>query len=82
MIWVNCLLRSYATDIYYKNFDILIQYRFSKFFFINKFYFLGSGQSFGGSVGFLGQFLLVKININITEDKEKNAKYYFYTNIG
>ena len=56
--------------MYYKGFDVFIQHLFSKFFFINKFYFLDGGQSLGNSIGLTNKSLLIKLNVNITEDKK------------
>ena len=57
--------------MYYKSFDILIQRRFSKLFFINEFYPLGGGQSFFGGIRLLGEFFFCKLYVCITKGEEK-----------
>ena len=58
--------------MYHKGFNIFIQSYFSKFFFINEFYFLNNEQSLGGSIGLSNKFWLVKLNVSIIEGKERH----------
>ena len=58
--------------MHHKGFNVLIQRRSSKFFFINDFYPLGGGQGLSGGVGPLGKFFLGKLNVCIAEGEEKH----------
>ena len=59
--------------MHYKGFNVLIQRRFSEFFFVHNFHLLGSGQSLGRSIGSLDKFFLDKLDVYIAEGQEGHS---------
>ena len=66
----------------HKSLNILIQPRFSKFHSINDFDLTSGLKDFFGSVSFLDELFLHKLNVNNTKNKQKHAQNHFYTNVG
>ena len=57
----------------HKSLNILIQYRFSKFFSINNFDLPVGWKRFFGGVSSLVELFFSKLYISITKNKEKHA---------
>lgn len=68
--------------MYYRDFGILIQSRFSKLLFINKFYLFGVKQNLGSCVKTPGKFFLCKLDNYIAKSQKKRLQNDFNTSGG
>lgn len=50
-------------------------------FFFNQFYSLSSKNSLDGNIKLIFELLIIEINLDITQDKEKYSKSNIHTNI-